>query len=265
MKEKENQTKKFQWKNIHKKKWFFPAIYLIAASLLITVVVWYQTLDDPVPEVADHEGEGNNYIIEENDSLESAVPVSDTQEVIKVPVPEEVETSIVTKFYEYDAEDEEQENAIIYHNNSYYQSKGVDIASNDGEAFEVLAALSGTVTNTKEDPLLGKVVVLSHDNNVDTYYASLDELQVKTGEKVSQGDVLGTAGKSLLRKDHGVHVHFELRKNDEAMNPEVYFNQPLDQLTEYAAIEEDDSNDEEDAQEEPEDENNNNRGNDENE
>lgn len=243
MKEKDNQSKNFKWKQLFRKKWFFPAIYLIVASLLLTVVIWYQTLDNQITDLANEQEIDNNYLADPNEREEDdAVPVLDPQEVIQMPVASEKDTNIVTKFYEYDAEDKDQENALIYHNNSYYQSRGIDIASEDGETFEVLAALSGTVTNTKDDPLLGKVVTLSHENNVDTYYTSLGDVHVKAGEKVSQGDVIGTAGNSLLRKDHGVHVHFEIRQNEQAVNPESFFNQPLAMLMENTESDESSEN-----------------------
>src|SRR5699024_9056410 len=100
----------------------------------------------------------------------------------------------------------------------------------DDDAFDVLASLSGTVAEIKEDPLLGNVVSLEHGDEVMTYYASLGEVDVKAGDKVKQGDVLGTAGKNLFGKDNGVHVHFELRKNDQQVNPEKYFNQPVSKI-----------------------------------
>lgn len=82
----------------------------------------------------------------------------------------------------------------------------------------------------KEDPLLGNVVILDHENDVTTYYASLADVQVKAGADVKQGDLLGGAGKNIFGKDNGTHVHFELRKEGQEVNPEDYFNQPLSQL-----------------------------------
>src|SRR5699024_1356659 len=138
----------------------------------------------------------------------------------------------------YNADQEDQENGLILYNNRYYQSTGIDIASEEGEPFEVIASLSGTVTEVKEDPLLGHVVILSHDNEVMTYYASLGEVQVKTGAKVKQGDTLGIAGKNIFGKENGTHVHFELRKDEQTINPEAYFNQPVSKLEDLAEAEE---------------------------
>src|SRR5690625_1450663 len=121
---------------------------------------------------------------------------------------------------------------MIRFNNMFYQSTGIDIASADGETFDVKASLSGTVTEVKEDPILGNVVSMTHENGVETYYASLGDIEVKAGSKVKQGETIGTAGKNLFGKDNGTHVHFEIRKNDKEVNPEMFFNQPVSKLDE---------------------------------
>src|SRR5699024_8483702 len=161
---------------------------------------------------------------------EDVESVIDQQETIKMPIADEDQAEIVTKFYDYDADQEDQENALVRFNNMFYQSTGIDIASADGETFDVKASLSGTVTEVKEDPILGNVVSISHENDVETYYASLDEVGVKAGSKV---------------------------------NPEVFFNQPvskLDELNEEAdgsdgSMDEDDQEEQEDEADQEDEEN----------
>lgn len=229
MNEENNGTPKNKWSRIFRKKWFFPAVYLTIAALLLSVVVWYQNLDNQIQETQD-EPNSENYTPTEHD--EEAQSVLNQQEVIKMPVVDQDQAEIVTKFYDYDAEQEVKENALVVYNNRFYQSTGIDIAAADGETFDVLASLSGTVLEVKEDPLLGNVVSLSHENEVVTHYTSLGEIKVKEGDKVQQGDVLGTAGQSIFGQDSGIHVHFEIRKDGTAVNPEDFFNQSLSTLVE---------------------------------
>lgn len=231
----ENNTPKSKWSRIYRKKWFFPALYLAIATILLSVVVWYQNVGQQIPEAEKDVKQGEDYV--PNPFNEDAEAVVDQQEVIKMPVKDKNQTEIVTKFYDYNAEQEDQENALVLYNNRYYQSTGIDIAADDGEAFEVIASLSGTVTEVKEDPLLGNVVVMDHDNDVMTYYASLQDVEVKAGDKVKQGDRLGVAGKNLFGKDHGTHVHFEIRKDGKEVDPESYFDQPMSKLDEVDAEE----------------------------
>ncbi|HEY4600820.1 MAG TPA: M23 family metallopeptidase [Cerasibacillus sp.] len=225
MKEENKGTPKNAWSRLYRKKWFFPAVYLGAAALLLTLVIWFQGGNKQQPEA-----EGDLY--KPNEHNQEAVPVVDQDEVIKMPVKDGAQMEVATKFYDYDADQKDRLAALVYHNSRYYQSTGIDLVAENGETFEVLAALSGTVSEVKEDPLLGNVVSLDHGNDVMTYYASLADVDVKVGEKIKQGDVLGTAGKNLFGKDHGNHVHFELRKNDKEVNPELYFNQPVSKLDE---------------------------------
>ena len=239
MREEQNGASKNKWSRIFKKKWFFPAMYLVIATLLLTVVVWYQSLDNQILDVQDEKETTEDYIPNPHD--EDAESVLEQQEVIKMPVTDQDQAEIVTKFYDYNADQEDKENALILFNNRFYQSTGIDIASVEGEEFDVQASLSGTVTEVKEDPILGNVVIMSHENEVMTYYSSLGEVSVKAGSKIKQGETIGTAGKNLFGKDNGTHVHFEIRKDSKEINPESYFNQPVSKL-DQAELENDEEN-----------------------
>src|SRR5699024_12785968 len=95
--------------------------------------------------------------------------VMEQQEIIKMPVKEEEQAEIVTKYYDYNADEEEQENALILFNNRYHESTGIDFASKDGESLEVTASLSETIKEVKEDTLLCYVVLFDNEKYVATY------------------------------------------------------------------------------------------------
>ena len=229
MKEENKETSKNKWSRIFKKKGFLPALYLTLAAVLVSGVVWFQSGDDQATE---EEAVEDDRMVERGSDHpdEDAEPVMGSDEVIEMPVANADETEIVTKFYDYDAEEEEQVDSLILYNNRYYQSTGLGIAHPEGESFDVIASLSGTVSEVKEDPLLGNVIVLDHADDVVTYYASLGEMDVQAGDDIEQGDVIGTAGKNLYGQDNGTHVHFELRKDGQEVNPETYFDQPVASL-----------------------------------
>ncbi|ASN04081.1 peptidoglycan DD-metalloendopeptidase family protein [Virgibacillus necropolis] len=227
MKEEKNGGSKNKWSRIFRKKWFFPAVYLTVAALLLTFVVWYQNLENQIPETQDNQESTETAT---DQFGEEAQTVMDQQEVVKMPVSNQDQAEIVTKFYDYNADEEAQKNSLVLYNSRYYQSTGVDIAAASNETFDVTASLSGTVEEVEENPLLGNVVTLSHDKDLKTYYASLGEVSVKAGDNVKQGDVLGTAGQNLFGSEDGVHVHFEIRKGGESVNPEDYFNQPVSEI-----------------------------------
>ncbi|MCA0971011.1 M23 family metallopeptidase [Halobacillus litoralis] len=225
---------KLKFKRLMRKKWLYPALYLSVAALVLVGVFWYQQGADNLDQVADEPDTQVEDEILTNNTQEESVPVMEQEENLQMPVVDEAAASIVTKFYDYDASEADQESALVLYNNKYYQSEGVDITREDGEAFEVTAAMSGTVTEIKEDPLYGNVIELSHDGEVSTVYASLDQVQVETGAEVTQGDVLGTAGSNSFGQASGVHVHFEVRAAGEPVNPENFFGQPVSKIKDGA-------------------------------
>lgn len=90
------------------------------------------------------------------------------------------------------------------------QHRGVDIAAPVGEA--VRAATAGTVTfaGTAGDSGL-TVAVRTADGRFDTSYLHLDALGVGEGERVEEGDEIGTAGVTGNRSVAAPHVHFGVR------------------------------------------------------
>lgn len=231
MKEK-NSVSKSKWKRLFRKKWFFPALYLGISALLLTAVLWYQSGTNEPEQAEEDKGIFDSLGF---NSDEEATPVAEQDEVVKAPVAEDAKATVVTKFYDHKADSEAQENALVLYDNKYYQSTGVDYAAADGGTFDVLAALSGTVTEVKEDALHGNVVQIEHKNGVATYYASLEDVKVEAGQEVKQGDVLATAGQSLFAKDKATHLHFEVLNGDTPVNPESFFNQPVSKLQEAKA------------------------------
>ncbi len=92
------------------------------------------------------------------------------------------------------------------------------------------AALSGTVTKAEKDSLLGYVVTVDSGNGVAVSYQSLGSVKVEKGARVAQGEVLGKSGLSAMNKEAGSHVHFEVRKDNVAVNPERYLNKSVAEI-----------------------------------
>lgn len=92
----------------------------------------------------------------------------------------------------------------------------------------VRAASEGTVIFSGWNGAHGRQVELMHDAHWTTRYSHLDKLLVKPGTEVKKGQVIGLAGASGLAT--GPHVHFELRRDGDALDPELFIpqsNQPL--------------------------------------
>jgi len=97
----------------------------------------------------------------------------------------------------------------------YRYHYGVDIKLYQGE--EVKSAFEGVVRIAQYDGDYGKVVVVRHHNGLETLYAHLSKLNVKEGDKVEAGDVVGLGGST--GRSTGSHLHFEARYKGEPIDP----------------------------------------------
>lgn len=97
--------------------------------------------------------------------------------------------------------------------------KGLDIAAPNGT--EIKAAADGTVIHSgNKGNSYGNYIILSHGNGVVTYYAHCSKLFVKEGQTVKSGDKIAAVGST--GRSTGNHLHFEIRLNNEQINPQKY-------------------------------------------
>lgn len=77
---------------------------------------------------------------------------------------------------------------------------------------------SGTVKSAGWQGGYGNTVVVDHGNGYETRYSHLDSLDVKKGDKVFQGDPLGSVGNTGL-KGMGYHLDFGVKKDGKTIDP----------------------------------------------
>ena len=97
---------------------------------------------------------------------------------------------------------------------------GTDIKLELGDT--VIAAFQGVVTRASSYYGYGKLVVINHTHGMETYYAHLSNILVKAGDTVSTGQIVGLGGRT--GRATGTHLHFEIRENGRAYNPELVFD-----------------------------------------
>lgn len=99
---------------------------------------------------------------------------------------------------------------------------GVDIESDLTTV--VKAAAEGTIKAIKNDPRYGLTVIIEHVNGFETRYSNLLTAEfVVVGEKVSQGQTIGTVGNTAsFEVADKPHLHFEILKNSEYLEPTTY-------------------------------------------
>lgn len=92
---------------------------------------------------------------------------------------------------------------------------GLDIDANYGQ--RVVATADGVVTKAAWHANYGKTVIVKHKDNYETLYGHLSKLEVKEGQEVKGGDVIGRAGST--GRSTGTHLHYEVIKDGERVNP----------------------------------------------
>jgi len=95
---------------------------------------------------------------------------------------------------------------------------GIDMAAPEGTP--VSAAREGTVSAAGADPVYGIYVRIAHVGGYETFYGHLKRSFVQLNQRVTSTMIIGEVGDTGLST--GPHLHFELRKNQEALDPESF-------------------------------------------
>jgi murein DD-endopeptidase MepM/ murein hydrolase activator NlpD len=92
---------------------------------------------------------------------------------------------------------------------------GFDLAVT--QRIPVLAANTGIVVYASDLGIYGNCVIVDHGLGVQSLYAHLSSIEVKEGDRVEKGHVLGRSGMTGLAG--GDHLHFTMLVNGQAVNP----------------------------------------------
>jgi murein DD-endopeptidase MepM/ murein hydrolase activator NlpD len=116
-----------------------------------------------------------------------------------------------------------------------YHHPGADFAASRGTA--VFATAKGIVVDITNGSSLqagyGNLVEIDHGNGLITRYAHLDLADVRIGQHVTKGTIIGTVG--MTGGAIAPHVHFEIIRNGKQVDPIPYLLQNLNS-TEYSTL-----------------------------
>ncbi len=121
----------------------------------------------------------------------------------------------------------------IYKTRRFHE--GLDFSAPTGT--EIYATGDGVVQSVRTSAIgYGKNMVIDHGFGYTTLYAHMHEFNVKVGQKVNRGDVIGYVGDT--GKSTAPHLHYEVRIRDRAVDPAHYFFHDLtpDQYEEMIRI-----------------------------
>jgi murein DD-endopeptidase MepM/ murein hydrolase activator NlpD len=99
--------------------------------------------------------------------------------------------------------------------------EGLDIAVDFGTL--VTATADGLVIYAAPHAGYGNLVIVYHSNGITTRYGHLSQISVEAGQRVKRSDQIGNAGST--GRSTGPHVHYEIRENDQPVDPLRYAGQ----------------------------------------
>ncbi|WP_442265963.1 peptidoglycan DD-metalloendopeptidase family protein [Tenacibaculum sp. ZS6-P6] len=96
--------------------------------------------------------------------------------------------------------------------------QGIDIRAAIGTP--IVATADGIISYASYKGNWGNLIVVTHTNGYETWYAHLNSFKLKKGKSVKKGEVIGFTGDTGLSK--GPHLHYEVKHNSKNVNPLDY-------------------------------------------
>lgn len=199
------------------------SMYAVALFFMALVVVSYNTLNKEETKTGNIPVDYDYVTDIITSEIRQVNKINESNVIIRPYFEQEVE--IVKSFYDYKSDEKTQEKSINYYDGMYVQSSGVSYASK--KDFDVVSILDGEVTEVKNDELMGNSITIKHNDNTFSVYQSIKDINVKTGDKVKQGDKIAIVGTSNMAKELGKHLYFELIIDENCVNPEEYYDNAL--------------------------------------
>jgi murein DD-endopeptidase MepM/ murein hydrolase activator NlpD len=109
---------------------------------------------------------------------------------------------------------------------------GLDLDLETGD--NVHAAFEGLVRISQYHSSYGNVVVVRHNNGLETLYAHLSQRKVKPGDHVESGDIIGLGGNT--GRSYGSHLHFEIRYMGDAIDPNLIIDPATKSLRDWEFV-----------------------------
>lgn len=100
---------------------------------------------------------------------------------------------------------------------------GIDFSAPTGTP--IYATGDGKIEKAKYVRGYGRRVIINHGYGHKTLYAHMSKIEVKRGQKVKRGELIGLVGSTGLSS--GPHLHYEVIKNGQKVNPIYYFQNDL--------------------------------------
>jgi len=200
------------------KGFVLPTLYMLITISIFTSIIFLGSSVNLKNKNYDY---GINALKENVESV--IVEDTVTTSTISSPV-DENKASIEIHFYNKEDEEKDQQQSLIYYENTYLPNTGVIYTSN--ESFEVKNVFDGKVTDILDDEFFGKYVVIEHTNNVRTYYYGLDEIEVSVGDEISSGEMIGMSKVNSIINNKNSFL-LEVYYNNKLVDPEDFIGSKI--------------------------------------
>lgn len=218
-------------KKLNYKKFIVPSIYLVAVlSVMGCVMLTISGLNKYFTDQKDFNYSVNGLIDSDIKPVQGDEDkVCQGEECNSIIRPYKAENVKIGRyFYDFEAESKNQENAIIFYEDTYMQNSGVDYISET--AFDVFSVLGGKVLSVEDDEVLGKIVKIEHEKEIVTVYQGISDVNLKVGDTVKQGDTVGKSGVSQINSNYATSLHFEVYYKGALIDPENFYKLSLKDL-----------------------------------
>ncbi len=209
------------------KGYVLPTLYLVVLAMMVVGITF---LSKSLLENQVSEDENYNYstsVFEETDDKPVNNEVNTEEAKIVRPYTSD-QVSVAKDFYNREESAENQENALIFYENTYMPNTGILYESD--EAFDVVAIMDGTVKEIKEDEILGQVITIENNTKLTSIYYTLGEIKVNKGDKVTRSQVIATSGTSKLQTNKPQTLLFETYIDGVLTNPNTLFDKNISEL-----------------------------------
>ncbi|MDB8806263.1 M23 family metallopeptidase [Romboutsia sp. 1001216sp1] len=213
-------------KKLLEKDGFYLALF-VCISLLAVGGVWFVKNDvndlasnnEIVNDKENSKKEDEVHLIENENK--DAVPTStESKENLETAKNKEVKKTSKLEFVgekvirEYSAKEPSYSETL----NLWEVHKGLDVSCKEGQSIKSL--LSGKVTNIFKDDANGMSVEVESEGKTVIYSNLSEDIKVKDGQAVKEGDVIALAGNtSVVESAEGPHIHIEAFKGKESIDP----------------------------------------------
>lgn len=208
------------------RKLIVPSIYILSIIVVVGgIFVIVNSINKYLNDSVDYKYSVDDVVDDDKDDTTPVIG-EDSNEIIKPYLSESVKVG--KYFYDFEGSSEDQLNSIIYYEGTYMQNSGVDYVSE--ETFDIVSILDGEIIKVSADDTLGNIVQVKHENDLISIYQGIDNISIKQGSKINQGDIIGTSGKSLINPDYKNALHFEIYYKGKLMDPENLYSLTVEDL-----------------------------------